>query len=116
MSLSSVLGCLRTVGRCNPLIVQTRQLNANRTAVTKIGRKVYARTYPTVLVQEDGSTYSIKYKEPRRIIKLPFDTSSLSEAEKIKRIESRRPKKKIVIEDEIEDTFDASSYAHLWKK
>jgi len=42
--------------------------------------------------------------------------SSLSEAEKVKRIERRRPKKIIVIEDEIEDTFDASSYDHLWKK
>lgn len=51
-------------------MMQTRQLNANRTAITKIGRKVYARTYPTVLVQEDGSTYNIKYKEPRKIIKV----------------------------------------------
>jgi len=114
MTLSSIL--TRVIAQSTPLMVQTRQLNANRTAVTKIGRQVYARTYPTILVQQDGSTYTIKYKEPRKIIKLPFDTSSLSEAEKIKRIESRRPKKKIVIEDEIEDTFDASSYAHLWKK
>jgi len=51
-------------------MVQTRQLNANRTAVTKIGRQVYARTYPTILVQQDGSTYTIKYKEPRKIIKV----------------------------------------------
>jgi len=116
MSLSSVLTCFLAFGRHNPVMMQTRQLNANRTAITKIGRKVYARTYPTVLVQEDGSTYNIKYKEPRKIIKLPFDTSFLTEAEKIKRMERRRPKKKIVIEDEIEDTFDASSYAHLWKK
>jgi len=118
MALSSALTCFRVLGRCNlnPLIVQTRHLNANRTSITKISRKVYAKTYPTVLVQEDGSTYHLKYKEPRQIIKLPFDMSSLSEAEKVKRIERRRPKKIIVIEDEIEDTFDASSYDHLWKK
>ena len=42
--------------------------------------------------------------------------STLSEAEKQKRLTLRKPKKKVKIEEEIEDTFDQDSYSHLWKK
>ena len=51
-------------------LVPVRHLNANRAAVAGLGRNVYLRTYPTVLVMPDGSTVNIRYKEPRRIIKV----------------------------------------------
>jgi large subunit ribosomal protein L55 len=42
--------------------------------------------------------------------------SSLTEAEKQKRLDQRKPKKKVKIEEEMEDSFDVDSYSHLWKK
>ncbi|XP_032792962.1 39S ribosomal protein L55, mitochondrial [Daphnia magna] len=99
-----------------PLIIQTRQLNGHRASIASIGRAIYVRTYPTMLVQPDGSTITIRYKEPRGIIKLPVDLSSLSEAERQRRLMLRKPKKKVKIEEDIEDTFDENSYSHLWKK
>lgn len=47
---------------------------------------------------------------------MPQDVSQLTEAEKIARQARRKPKEKIVIEEEIEDTFDLKKYSHLWKK
>ena len=49
---------------------QVRNLNANRVVVTKIKRATYCRKYPTLLVKPDGSTITIKYHEPREIIKV----------------------------------------------
>lgn len=52
------------------LIIQTRNLNAHSGSIGSIGRALYTRPYPTTLVFEDGSTITIRYKEPRRIIKV----------------------------------------------
>lgn len=51
---------------------QIRRLNAWTAAITRPHRLTYARTYPTVLVQPDGSTYTIRYPEPRCIIKVSY--------------------------------------------
>ena len=63
--------CIRN---CSPMITalcgQVRNFNANRAVVTKIKRATYCRKYPTLLVQPDGSTITIKYHEPREIIKV----------------------------------------------
>lgn len=64
----------------------------------------------------DGSTFSIRYHEPRAIIKLPVDLSLLSEAERKARIEKRKPRRKIRIDDEIADTFSAGKYLSYMKK
>ncbi|XP_071117962.1 large ribosomal subunit protein mL55-like [Haliotis cracherodii] len=101
---------------CKQLIVFASRPNSNKAAICRINRFNYARTYPTMVVQPDGSTLTIRYTEPRRIIKLPLDLETLSEADRRKRLQRRKPKKKIVIEDEIEDDFDADRYSHLWKK
>jgi large subunit ribosomal protein L55 len=47
---------------------------------------------------------------------MPADMSTLSEAERIARLEKRKPKKKIVVEEELEDSYDINRYSHLWKK
>jgi hypothetical protein len=52
-----------------PLVIQTRQLNAHRASIGSIGRSIYVRTYPTLLVQPDGSIITVQYNEPRAIIK-----------------------------------------------
>lgn len=77
---------------------------------------MYARLYPTTVVLPDGSSFNIRYYEPRKIIKLPLDLSTLSEAERMARLERRKPKKKVKIEEDIEDDFDARKYVHFLKK
>jgi large subunit ribosomal protein L55 len=49
-------------------------------------------------------------------LQLPLDLSTLSDAERIARLERRKPKKKVKIEEDIEDGFDAREYVHLLKK
>ncbi|KAL7645039.1 UNVERIFIED_CONTAM: hypothetical protein RMT77_003409 [Armadillidium vulgare] len=72
--------------------------------------------YPTHLIFSDGSSILIRYHEPRKIIKLPLDISALTEEERIRRLHNRKPKTKVIIQEDIEDNFDADSYKHLWKK
>lgn len=68
------------------------------------------------MVNPDGSTYTIRYHEPRAIIALPFDLSQLSEAERKARIETRKPKRKVKIEAEVDDKFNAKKYLKFIKK
>lgn len=44
--------------------------NSNTASVTRTKRIIYPRMYPTLLVYPDGSTVNIRYKEPRKIIKV----------------------------------------------
>jgi large subunit ribosomal protein L55 len=90
--------------------------NSNRTAVTRINRHNYAQMYPTVLVMSDGSTVTVRHKIPRAIIKLPLDLATLSDAERALRLAKRKPARKVVVEEDFEDSFDANQYSHLWKK
>lgn len=97
-------------------LITSRNASSTTCAVTKIHRAVYARTYPCLIVKPDGSTYTAQYHEPRAIIKLPFDLSTLSEAERKARIEQRKPKQKIEIREEIDDQFSANKYLKFIKK
>lgn len=72
--------------------------------------------FRTVLVNPDGSTYTIRYFEPRAIIALPFDLNTLTEAEKKARLDKRKPKRKIKIEAEVDDKFNANKYLQFIKK
>merc|ERR1711976_546508 len=63
------------------LTTQSQRCNSNKASITRINRKYFARTYPTLLILPDGSSINIKYNIPRRIIKLPIDTSTLSPEE-----------------------------------
>ncbi|KAJ9591647.1 hypothetical protein L9F63_001792, partial [Diploptera punctata] len=94
----------------------SRCLNSNTASICKVRREIFALLYPTVVVLPDGSSINIRYHEPRKIIKLPLDLSTLTEAERHARIERRKPKQKIKIEEDIEDDFDARKYVHLLKK
>jgi len=37
----------------------------------------YARTYPTLLVNPDGSTYTIRFREPRQILRVSIDLEDI---------------------------------------
>ncbi|XP_018578036.1 39S ribosomal protein L55, mitochondrial [Anoplophora glabripennis] len=93
-----------------------RNLNSLSASITKPHRLTYVRTYPTVLVNPDGSTVTIRYPEPRKIIKLPINIWALSEAERKAIIEQRKPKKKVKLEDDLEDSFDSKKYLKYLKK
>merc|ERR1712106_710036 len=92
------------------------KINAHRASIARVGRLTYTRMYPTTLVLSDGSSFTIRYHEPRKIIKLPLDLATLTEMERKKRLDARKPKTKVVIEEDIEDDFALGSYEHLWKK
>ncbi|KAL9694216.1 hypothetical protein quinque_013501 [Culex quinquefasciatus] len=106
------------LGLVRPGIVSTGQrfLSSNTAAVVKVHRSIYARRYPTMVVLPNGATININYHEPRRIIKLPLDLSLLSEAERKARLDKRKPKQKIRIEDEVEDNFNARKYLKYIKQ
>ncbi|XP_037955568.1 39S ribosomal protein L55, mitochondrial-like [Teleopsis dalmanni] len=95
---------------------QLRSLSSATAAVTRLHRSVYSRMYPTVVVQPDGSTITIRYHEPRKIIKLPLDLSTLSEAARKARLEARKPRKKVKMVEEVDDSFNAKKYMKYMKK
>ncbi|KAG5275521.1 hypothetical protein AALO_G00121260 [Alosa alosa] len=91
---------------------------SNKTSVVRCARKQYERQYPVLLVRPDGSTINIRYKEPKRILMMPVDISTLSEEERKSRLRKRDPKKTVVKKekDDFEDNFKIDDYSQFWKK
>ncbi|XP_074641077.1 large ribosomal subunit protein mL55-like [Tubulanus polymorphus] len=106
---------VRSLSKSGSQIAQIVRCNSHRADITRTNRNLYARQYPTVLVQPDGSTINIRYYEPRKIIRLPLDLTQVSEEVKQARIDSRKPRKKIIVEEEIEDTYEPDQYIDLWE-
>lgn len=92
-----------------------RNLNCWTAAITKKHRKVHERTYPTTLVFSNGSSIEIGYFEPRKIIILPLNLTDLTEEQQKARIAMRKQKTKVVITEEIEDSFDENRYLNFKK-
>jgi len=69
-----------------------------------------------MMVLPNGATINVRYPEPRRLIKLPFDITSLSDAEQKLRMAKRQPKTEIRLEEELDVDFDASKYLSVTKK
>ncbi|CAD5111236.1 unnamed protein product [Dimorphilus gyrociliatus] len=90
--------------------------NSHRTDIVRTNRSVYPRTYPVTLVQSDGSTTTIRYAEPRKIIKLPLDLEKVSATVKEERLRLRRPKQKLIIQEDVDVDFNVEDYEDLWKK
>ncbi|XP_046960217.1 39S ribosomal protein L55, mitochondrial [Vanessa cardui] len=93
-----------------------RRLNCNVSSITKIHREIYTRMYPTKVVLPNGASINIRYHEPRQIIKLPLDLSTLPEEERKARLEKRKPRRKVKITDSVEDNFNAKKYLKYMKK
>ncbi|KAI4461625.1 39s ribosomal protein l55 mitochondrial [Holotrichia oblita] len=74
------------------------------------------KKYPTLIINTDGSSFTVRYDEPRQIIKLPINIWTLSEAERKLRLDQRKPKKKVKIEDDLDDSYDSRRYLKYLKK
>nr|AKG62137.1 mitochondrial 39S ribosomal protein L55 [Sphenodon punctatus] len=93
------------------------QHNSNRTSIGCLNRQKFGRTYPVLLVRPDGSTIHIHYKEPRRILSVPVDISTLPEAERKARLRKQEARKvKPKKEEDFEDEFNLEDYRKFWKK
>merc|ERR1712142_251336 len=90
--------------------------NSNRASISRINRTIYPRLYPVTVVNPDGSSFRIRFKEPRRIITLPIDIESLSPEERQQQLMKRKPKQVIKVVEDFEDDYDIERYSHLWKK
>ncbi|XP_065600885.1 large ribosomal subunit protein mL55 [Cyrtonyx montezumae] len=99
--------CLHTACSCH---------NSNRTSVTHLRRQVYGRLYPLLLVRTDGSTVHIRYKEPKKILMLPVDSSTLPEAERKARLRRQFPSKLQTRQEEALEELDIEKYKKFWKK
>uniref|UniRef100_A0A9J8AX18 Zgc:171480 n=2 Tax=Cyprinus carpio TaxID=7962 RepID=A0A9J8AX18_CYPCA len=148
MALNTIGQPCKSIFRCLQAVVTHRclqatstfhttvfQSNSNRTCVVRFGRQKYERMYPVLLVRPDGSTINIRYKEPRRImklntkeeffhtmtvqdvIKMPVDITTLSEEERKIRMRKREPKRAAKQKlDDFEDDFKVDDYSKFWKK
>ncbi|CAL7952331.1 unnamed protein product [Xylocopa violacea] len=87
-----------------------RNLNCWTAAITKKHRKIYYNSFPTYLVLPDGSSITIDYDIPRRIIVLPININTLSEEEREIRIQSRKPVIKAKIVEEYQDDYDETEF------
>lgn len=87
-----------------------RELNTNRAVVAKIKRAKFSRLYPVTTVLPDGSTITVKYHEPKSLIRLPLDYDAASEEEKKKILAIRRPRTKLRTSEDTGKAFDPMKY------
>lgn len=86
--------------------------------IYKVKRDLFARMYPTTLVFKDGSTITIRYPEPRQILKLPIALDECpDEKAKLAWQIRRRPLKTGSVDVDLNDVvFDASKYVRRRNK
>ncbi|KAM9649561.1 large ribosomal subunit protein mL55 isoform 1-T3 [Morphnus guianensis] len=99
-----------------PAFAASVRLNSNRAAVSHLRRQLYGRLYPILLVKTDGSTVRLRYKEPKRILMLPLDSSTLPEAERKARLRRQFPSRPKAGPEETFEGIDLSTYKRFWKK
>ncbi|XP_072294650.1 large ribosomal subunit protein mL55 [Eucyclogobius newberryi] len=108
----------RVVSQACPLHTHTALLTSNRTSVVRCGRQLYERSFPVLLLRPDGSTVHVRYREPRRLLVMPVDMSTLSEEERKSRQKRREVKRSTpsAPAEEYQDHFRADQYTRFWKK
>ncbi|NXI49953.1 RM55 protein, partial [Chloroceryle aenea] len=90
--------------------------NSNRAAISHLHRQLYGRLYPVLLVNTDGSTVRVRYREPKRILMLPLDSNTLPEAERKARLRRQFPSQPKVGMEETFESIDMDTYKRFWKK
>lgn len=86
--------------------------------VYKIKRALYPRLYPTTLTFKDGSTITMRYHEPRQIIKYPQTLEECKdEQSKLAWQNRRRPFKGGALDIDVDDVeFDGRKYLRSRKR
>ncbi|KAE8742058.1 hypothetical protein FOCC_FOCC011774 [Frankliniella occidentalis] len=112
---ASVKQILTQTSPSNPQLLH-RSISNNFALITKVHRESYLKNYRVLVVQPDGSSFYTRYHEPRSIIQLPLDTSTLSPEDLKLRLARRNPKKKVEYVKEEKNTYQASKYIKLVKK
>ncbi|XP_051468320.1 39S ribosomal protein L55, mitochondrial isoform X2 [Apus apus] len=107
---------LHAVPRLLPAVAGSRRHNSNRASVCHLHRQLYGRLYPVLLVKTDGSTVRLRYREPKRILMLPLDSSALPEAERKARLRRQFPSRPKAEPEETFQGIDMGTYKRFWKK
>ncbi|GMT26084.1 hypothetical protein PFISCL1PPCAC_17381, partial [Pristionchus fissidentatus] len=84
--------------------------NAHRATLGAAARHEYLRRYPIQLVRPDGSTIGVRAPEPLKMFAMPIDLKQLSEDERLQMLAARKPKTKAIVQESIDDNFDAGAY------
>ena len=86
--------------------------------VCKANRELFARLYPTTLVFKDGSTVTMRWHEPRQILKIPYTLEECRDhSEKLAwQLRRRLLRTEQVNEDTDEVKFDAKKYIRPRKR
>ncbi|KAM4791199.1 large ribosomal subunit protein mL55 isoform 1-T1 [Cyanocitta cristata] len=116
MAASRALSALRLQAAFRPPLAACVRSNSNRAAISHLHRQLYGRLYPVLLVNTDGSTVRLRYREPKRILMLPLDSSTLPEAERKARLRRHFPSKPKAKEEETFEGIDLDTYKKFWKK
>ncbi|XP_075276057.1 large ribosomal subunit protein mL55 isoform X2 [Opisthocomus hoazin] len=90
--------------------------NSNRASVCHLHRQLYGRLYPVFLVNTDGSTVRLRYREPKRLLTLPLDSSTLPEAQRRARLRRQVPSRPKAGAEETFEGIDLGTYSRFWKK
>lgn len=106
---------LRLALASTPARVGIREAS-NMAFVSRVKRATYVRHYPTVLVQPDGSTITVRYHEPRYIVKMPLRFEELTPEQQQVVLVKRKPPEVVTIQEELEDNFDSNQYLKYIKK
>nr|CAB3263989.1 39S ribosomal protein L55, mitochondrial-like [Phallusia mammillata] len=89
--------------------------SSNRCSFAVQQRPVYPRMYKTMVVLENGSTITVRLREPRKILKLPVDMSKLSEEERTNLWFQRKGRVKATEEVKLDSTFTSKQYSKFFK-
>lgn len=67
-------------------------------------KKVHPRMYRVLMVNQDGSSYTIRHRTPHRIVTLPLDLSTLTPEQLAERERVRQAAKaRVYVEEEFEE-------------
>ncbi|XP_054045578.1 39S ribosomal protein L55, mitochondrial isoform X2 [Rissa tridactyla] len=115
-ALGRALSALRLCAKPPLPTATSARTNSNRAAISHLNRQLYGRLYPVLLVKLDGSTVRLRYREPKQILMLPLDSSTLPEAQRKARLRRQFPSKPKAETEETFEGIDLGTYERFWKK
>jgi len=84
--------------------------NCHRASITRIHRSVYTKPYKTMLCLQDGSTITVRTREPLKIMVMCDDLKTMDPDQKEARFRKRKRQDQEIVADEFDDDFDFGEY------